>query len=340
MKMIRIASRLAVLVMIALYLFSFIAARVQADSAASGGSGPIDGPAMARVGQVGCAADGDEADPSDPPRATTGDAKTQRTLIENLITLGMLVLLQAVLGFDNLLYISIESGHAPPEKQHAVRVWGIGLAIVFRILLLGVLVKLKDWFETVDVVQFNWSWAIGHFNVHSLIVLAGGAFIIYTAMKEIWHMIQLEDHPQAAGGDSGRSVTMIIFWIVLMNIIFSFDSILSAMALSDVFWVMATAIVLSGLAMIWLADRVAEFLAKNRTYEVLGLFVLFIVGVMLVSEGGHLAGLNLFGNPVEPMTKTTFYFVLTVLILTDVVQSRYQQKLARQQMADEAALRT
>ena len=99
------------------------------------------------------------------------------------------------------------------------------------------------------------------------------------------------------------------------------------MALTDVFWVMAAAIVLSGLLMIWLSDRVANFLARNRMYEVLGLFVLFVVGIMLVSEGGHLAHLTFFGNEIEAMSKTTFYFVLAVLVLTDSVQSQYQKKL-------------
>ena len=79
--------------------------------------------------------------------------------------------------------------------------------------------------------------------------------------------------------------------------------------------------------MIWLSDHVAEFLQKNRMYEVLGLFILFIVGVMLLSEGGHIAHIHLFGFVVEPMAKSTFYFVLAVLVVIDVVQSRYQKKL-------------
>jgi len=106
-----------------------------------------------------------------------------------------------------------------------------------------------------------------------------------------------------------------------MNLVFSFDSILSAMALTDVFWVMATAIVIGGILMIWLADHVATFLEKNRMYEVLGLFILFVVGIMLLSEGGHLAHLKLFGSPVLPMAKSTFYFVIAVMVLTDFVQS-------------------
>jgi len=79
--------------------------------------------------------------------------------------------------------------------------------------------------------------------------------------------------------------------------------------------------------MIWLAERVSTFLERNRMYEVLGLFILFVVGIMLLSEGGHLAHLHLFGNPIEAMSKTTFYFVIAVLVLTDIVQTRYQKKL-------------
>ena len=107
----------------------------------------------------------------------------------------------------------------------------------------------------------------------------------------------------------------------------SFDSILGAIALTDVFWVMATAIVIGGVVMIWLSGKVTDFLKKNRMYEVLGLFILLIVGIMLLSEAGHLAQLELFGNHVTPMSKTTFYFVIAVLILVDLVQSKYQKNL-------------
>ena len=79
--------------------------------------------------------------------------------------------------------------------------------------------------------------------------------------------------------------------------------------------------------MMWLSDRVSSFLERNRMYEVLGLFILFIVGIMLVTEGGQLAHLKLFGNPIEAMSKTTFYFIIGILILIDIVQGRYQKKL-------------
>lgn len=248
--------------------------------------------------------------------------------LENLGDLLMLVLLQAVLGFDNLLYISLESKKAPAEKQSYVRKVGILVAIVLRILLLVVLMELielvKEPLINIDLPEI----VEGHFNLHSLIVLLGGMFIIYTALKEIWHMMRSEELEEGQKDHTKKSAGQVIFWIVLMNLVFSFDSILSAMALSKVISVMATAIVIGGLLMIWLADRVSSFLEKNRMYEVLGLFILFVVGIMLLTEGGELAELTIAGNAITHMNKTTFYFVITIMVLIDIVQGRYQKKLA------------
>jgi len=255
-------------------------------------------------------------------------------MIESILTLFMLILLQAVLGFDNLLYISLESQKAPEGKQSMVRKWGIGLAIFLRIGLLFLLIHLVQYFQD-PFWSFDSSFAHGKINVHSLIVLIGGAFIIYTAVKEIWHMLSLEHNKSNKKEDKPRSTKSVIFWIVLMNIVFSFDSILSAMALTDQFWIMAVAIIASGLLMMWLSDRVSVFLRKNRMYEVLGLFVLFIVGIMLVTEGGHLAHLEFFGNEITPMSKTTFYFVLAILVIVEIVQNRYQKNIDLQDEQEE-----
>jgi len=253
--------------------------------------------------------------------------------LANITTFGMLMLLQVVLGFDNLLYISLESKKAPLEKQGFVRKVGIGIAILLRIVLLFALVSLIKYFEE---PLFSWNsegWISSSFNVHSLIVLLGGIFIIYTSIKEIWHMISYEPSDQT--GKTKMSVNKAITLIVIMNVVFSFDSILSAMALTgeDQFWIMAAAIITGGILMIWLADKVANFLEKNRMYEVLGLFILFLVGIMLLSEGGHLAHLELFGNEITPMNKTTFYFILVILILVDIVQGQYQKRILQAKKA-------
>ncbi len=249
--------------------------------------------------------------------------------MENIITLLLLILLQAVLGFDNLLYISLESKKVEPSRQKSVRAWGIGLAIVLRIVLLFALVKLIGYFQD-PVIVLNHSYLSYSMNIHSIIVLLGGAFIIYTAIKEIWHMMNLNEHNQIEKQEQKASFNKVVTMIMIMNLVFSFDSILSAMALTDVVWVMSLAIVISGILMIWLSDHVSNFLQKNRMYEVLGLFVLFVVGIMLVTEGGHLAHITIFENHITPMSKTTFYFVLFILVLVDIVQGRYQKKLLAQ----------
>lgn len=256
-------------------------------------------------------------------------------MIDHLVTLGFLVLLQAVLGFDNLLYISLESKRAPEPERQRVRRLGIGLAIGLRIGLLVILLKLID---AVNVELFGFAVAgvaEAHFNVHSLIVLIGGVFILYTAVKEIWHMMHLEEAEEKAR--QAESPGKIIALIVVMNLVFSVDSILSAMALTKNVWVMSIAIVIGGVLMIVLSDRVSTFLQKNRMFEVLGLFVLLIVGIMLLSEGGHLSHMKLFGGEITQMSKATFYFVIAVLVLTDVVQARYQRALIRRRQARKTA---
>lgn len=245
-------------------------------------------------------------------------------LLSNLLTLLMLIILQAVLGFDNLLYISLESKRAPKEKQRMVRIWGIGLAVALRIVLLFVLLKMMSAFQatwfTIDTHALHMA-----LNFTSAVTLFGGGFIIYTALKEIMHMVTLDDGHEDT--KQKASVVKTISLIVMMNVIFSFDSILSAMAITEITWIMVTAIIISGVLMILLADTVSSFLQKNRLYEVLGLFILFIVGILLLSEGGELAHLSFWGHPVEHMSKGTFYFVIATLVLVDVVQGRYQKKL-------------
>ncbi|MFT3987128.1 TerC family protein [Aestuariivirga sp.] len=208
---------------------------------------------------------------------------------------------------------------------------GTFLAIGLRILLLFVVLELIEMFQE-PLFGFSLSFMHGSFNGHSLIVLAGGAFLIHTAMKEIFHMLVVEQLGEGHGADvTHRSAGSAIFWILVMNIVFSFDTVLSAVALTHNFIVMTAAIIVSGMLMVFLAEHVARFLQRNRMYEVLGLFVLLLVGVMLLAEGGHIAQLGFFGYDVEPMAKTTFYFVVGILLCVDIVQGRYQKKIMLEQ---------
>ena len=269
---------------------------------------------------------------------------TDLLTIENLGNLVMLCFLQAVLGFDNLLYISIESQRAPVAQQAAVRKWGILIAVALRIVLLFVIIRLLDAMsEPFFILQ--WEGVLtGAVNFATLVFIIGGIFIMYTAVKEIGHMLSIEHLDTDVEAKSGKSAVQVVMLIVIMNLIFSFDSVLSALAITDVFIILATAIILSGIAMLLLADTVTRFLEANRMYEVLGLFILLIVGIVLLGEAGqaavhaaetagatheeakHLA-LKLFGYEVIPMSKTTFYFSVIVLVAVEVIQSGYTRKL-------------
>ena len=248
--------------------------------------------------------------------------------LTNLFNLGVLLFLQAVLGFDNLLYISIESQRAPAAVQSRVRRNGILLAIALRVVLLVVMLFLIDALADPFFV-FAWEGVItGGVNFSTIVFLLGGAFIMYTAVKEIKHLLELED-PTKAQEKTPKSAAQVIAMIVLMNMIFSFDSILSALAITKVIPILVLAIIGSGIGMLLLADTVSEFIKRNRKYEVLGLFILLIVGVVLLGEAGVAAAhaakddalaIQFFGYAVVPMSKSTFYFSIAVLVVVDIIQ--------------------
>ncbi|MCG6902923.1 MAG: tellurium resistance protein TerC [Rhodobacter sp.] len=265
--------------------------------------------------------------------------------LENLGNLLMLCFLQAVLGFDNLLYISIESQRAPVAQQRSVRYWGILIAVALRVVLLFVMIRLIEALSEPFFVLDYPGYIEGGVNFATLVFVIGGVFIMYTAVKEIGHMLSTEHLDADFGDRRGRSATQVVVMIVLMNLIFSFDSILSALAITKVFPILAAAILISGLAMLLLADGVTRFLEKNRMYEVLGLFILLIVGVVLLGEAGPAAAhamhddglqIRLFGYELIPMSKTTFYFSVIVLVAVEAVQSGYSRKLAAERRATRA----
>lgn len=264
---------------------------------------------------------------------------------ENIGNLGVLIFLQAVLGFDNLLYISIESQRAPVANQKSVRFWGIVIAVTLRVVLLFVMVRLIDmlkepfyYFDIPGVLE-------GGVNFSTVVFIFGGIFIMYTAVKEISHMLSIEHLENDPEARQGKSATQVVIMIVMMNLIFSFDSILSALAITDVFPVLAIAILASGLAMLLLADGVTEFLKKNRMYEVLGLFILLIVGVVLIGEAGPAAAhamhdeglqIKIMGYDLLPMSKSTFYFSVVILFVVEIVQTGYKRKLAEERRHEQS----
>ena len=180
--------------------------------------------------------------------------------LENWFTLLMLVMLQAVLGFDNLLYISIESSRVAPERQKLVRRVGIVLAILFRLVLMFIVLGLINSFAQ-PIFSIAWNGVLeGSFTFHALVSILGGGFIMWTATKEIMHLLAVDHIENLDAPKTTRSVGGAVALIVFMNLIFSFDSLLSAIALTHVVWVIGAGIIISGAMMIALADQVSAFL--------------------------------------------------------------------------------
>jgi predicted tellurium resistance membrane protein TerC len=196
------------------------------------------------------------------------------------------------------------------------------------VVLLVVVMKLIDSFAE-PFFSFAWPGVIeGSFNFSVLVFFLGGAFLMYTAVREIGHLLAMHDLSVDVDRGKPKSTAQVVVMLVVMNLVFSFDSILSALAVTKVTVVLAVSVFASGLVMLFVADSVAVFLEKNRKYEVLGLFILLIVGVVLLGEGGHVAHLTLFGHPVAPFAKSTFYFSIVVLVVVDIFQSKYKAQLA------------
>jgi predicted tellurium resistance membrane protein TerC len=140
--------------------------------------------------------------------------------LENLGNLIMLCFLQAVLGFDNLLYISIESQRAPVAQQRQVRYWGIIIAVALRVVLLFTMIQLIDAMAEPFYI-FNWTGVIeGGVNFATCVFILGGVFIIYTAVKEIGHMLSIEHLHTDVEHKSGKSAARVVALIVLINLIF------------------------------------------------------------------------------------------------------------------------
>lgn len=202
--------------------------------------------------------------------------------IDGFISLITLVLLEIVLGVDNIIFIAIICGYLPHKKdQKKARVIGLSLALIMRILLLMTI----SWIAHLVHPLFY----IGDFGAsgRDMILFAGGAFLIIKTIKEIAHKFKLADHEK---GVKATHLTMrqAIIQIFLIDVVFSFDSILTAVGLSNIIVIMVIAVTISMLVMLWFAPYVSEFISKYPTIKMLALAFLVVIGLLLVVESLHL----------------------------------------------------
>ena len=196
---------------------------------------------------------------------------------QNLIALATLLALEIVLGIDNIVFISVLAGKLPPEQQQRARTMGLALALITRILLLFSL----SWIVRLTAPLFV---VLGHeFSGRDLILLGGGLFLLAKATHEM--------HQQLEGAEGGASrrvaptFTAVIIQIMLLDIVFSLDSVITAVGMVDELAIMVTAVVLAVAVMLFFAGPVSRFVDRHPTVKMLALAFLLLIGVTLVADG-------------------------------------------------------
>ncbi len=240
-----------------------------------------------------------------------------------------LTFLEIVLGVDNIIFISIAAGKLPKEQQKKATNIGLILAMVLRIVLLfgiSVLIAMSEaWFH----IGEKGSWIYGGFSGQSLILIAGGIFLLYKSVSEIHH--KLEGHEEGSGAGGKKSTfSNAIMQITIINIVFSFDSILTAVGMTNglfgALFIMIVAVVFSVIIMMLFAVPVGRFVNRHPTLQMLGLAFLILIGFMLIIEGGHLAHLSIFGSEIGAVPKGYLYFAIAFSLLVEVLNMKLRKK--------------
>ena len=224
------------------------------------------------------------------------------------IALLTLTFLEIVLGIDNIIFISIVAGKLPPENQKKARTIGLALALIVRIaLLFGIswLIGLTD--PIITIKEFALSW-------RDIILVAGGLFLIAKSTSEIHHKVE-GDSEEAGVKTKVTTFSTAIIQIVLLDIIFSFDSILTAVGLTDQIILMVIAVILSILVMMIFAGKISDFINDHPTLQVLALSFLILIGFMLGIEALH------FHVP-----KGYIYFAVFFSLVVEVINIRMRKK--------------
>ena len=245
------------------------------------------------------------------------------------IALVTLTFLEIVLGIDNIIFISIVTGKLPPEKRKRATKIGMFLAMFMRItLLFGItlLIAMKEpW------ISIHSSWISADISGQSLILLLGGLFLIYKSTKEIHDKVDEKGQEEKELKTSAaKRFSGVIMQIILIDLVFSFDSILTAVGMTNgvegALYIMITAVVISVLIMMHFAVPVGTFVNKNPSIQILGLAFLILIGFMLVTESAHIANASFFGNHVDVVPKGYLYFAIAFSLVVEMLNMKMTKK--------------
>lgn len=245
------------------------------------------------------------------------------------IALITLTFLEIVLGIDNIIFISIVTGKLPPEKRKKATQIGLFLAMFMRIsMLFGItlLIAMKaPWFSV------DWGWFSGSFTGQAMVLFLGGLFLIYKSTKEIHEKVDHhKESEQSAQKSMSKSFGNVIFQILLIDLIFSVDSILTAVGMTNgvegALYIMVTAVVISVGVMLVFAVPVGNFVNANPSIQILGLAFLILIGFMLITESMHLSEATLAGQHVGAVPKGYLYFAIAFSLAVEFINMKMRKK--------------
>ena len=241
------------------------------------------------------------------------------------IALLTLTFLEIILGIDNIIFISITTGKLPEAQRKRATKIGMFLAMFMRIaLLFGIsfLIAMKEawWVIHTDWLSLN-------ITGQSLILFLGGLFLLYKSTKEIHEKVEEKGVEELElKKTASKSFRSVIVQIILIDLVFSFDSILTAVGMTNgvegALYIMITAVVISVLVMMQFAVPIGTFVNKHPTIQMLALSFLVLIGFMLVTEAAHLAGASFFGNHVAAVPKGYLYFAISFSLLVEFLNMR------------------
>ncbi|MFA5518646.1 MAG: TerC family protein [Spirochaetota bacterium] len=229
--------------------------------------------------------------------------------MEWIIALLTLTFLEIILGIDNIIFISIITNKLPEEQKQKGRILGLSLALFFRIILLFSLTWMVKHLTTPLFSFFSTD-----FSVREIILIAGGIFLLAKSTVEIHHKLDII-HDENTEIQAPAGFMSVIMQIVLIDIVFSFDSILTAIGLTDQLPIMITAVVISMIIMMIFSGKIAEFIHNNPTLEMLALSFLLLIGFMLVIEGFH-----------YEIPKGYIYFAVFFSLFVEVLNLKLRKK--------------
>ncbi len=249
------------------------------------------------------------------------------------IALVTLTFLEIILGIDNIVFISIAANRLPEKDQKKATFWGLVLAMVQRIILLfavSLLIGLKNPFYYLEL-----SWFSVGISGQALILLFGGLFLLYKSTSEIHEKVELPEHDEEMlKAKNITSFSKAIVQILIIDFIFSIDSILTAVGMTngigehpnDALILMIIAVVISIIIMMIFANAIRVFINKHPSMQLLALSFLILIGFMLIAEAAHLSHARLFGSEIGAIPKGYLYFAISFSLLVEFLNMKYRKK--------------